>query len=102
MALFTWVLGTCLGAVINGQFSTDMMYNKLWRGCLVWTIQTVVIRIVLGLGGHVQSVPTLEIAAYAGYTYFYACIVALSNSLLGSMGVTVALIYRYVRKKENS
>jgi hypothetical protein len=90
MALWTYCLLVSAGALAGAgarPFTPELVYNAVSSATGAWALHAFLVKLllwVLGLGA--VAPPLLELAAYAGYAFVYACAALAARLALGPGG----------------
>lgn len=93
MALWTYCMLVGIGLLARGGFRPEAMYNAVSSALGSWLCQTLLLKGVLWVLGVGGTAPLLELGAYSGYTWVWACATLLATLSNSRMGYHVVWVY---------
>lgn len=93
MALWTYCILVVVAVFTAGTFRPEIVYSTVSRAVFAWGLHLLVLKVMLYALGLSAAVPTLELAAYAGYPFTAASTSLVSHLAFGKLWYHAALGY---------
>eukprot|EP00891_Asterochloris_glomerata_P003014 jgi/Astpho2/3014/e_gw1.00051.94.1_t len=92
MAFGTYLVLCSLAMAASKRWSPDSMYGLVSSGLTAWAVHALLIKTIYYLQHVSAAVPFLEVVAYAGYPFLYACLNVVVANLLGGWAYWAMLV----------